>query len=103
MLNFNGPSDARLFFFDTETTGLPRDWNAPLRDLDNWPRLVQLAWLLCDEAGLETPTWAQEAGSVQEPWLVSGIESLRGLAFAESPAPFRRRRIFVLGNFLSRA
>lgn len=59
--------------------------------------------LLCDEAGLETPTWAQEAGSVQEPWLVSGIESLRGLAFAESPAPFRRRRIFVLGNFLSRA
>ena len=53
MLNFNGPSEARLFFFDTETTGLPRDWNAPLRDLDNWPRLVQLAWLLCDDAGNE--------------------------------------------------
>ena len=53
MLNFSGPSDARLFFFDTETTGLPRSWNAPLRDLDNWPRLVQLAWLLCDEAGNE--------------------------------------------------
>ena len=53
MLNFNGPSDARLFFFDTETTGLPRDWNAPPRDLDNWPRLVQLAWLLCDDAGNE--------------------------------------------------
>ena len=53
MLNFNGPSDKRLFFFDTETTGLPRSWNAPLRDLDNWPRMVQLAWLLCDEAGNE--------------------------------------------------
>ena len=53
LLNFNGPSDTRLFFFDTETTGLPRDWNAPLRDLDNWPRMVQLAWLLCDEAGNE--------------------------------------------------
>ena len=53
LLNFNGPSDALLFFFDTETTGLPRDWNAPLRDLDNWPRLVQLAWLLCDDAGNE--------------------------------------------------
>lgn len=52
-LNFNGPSDRRLFFFDTETTGLPRSWNAPLRDLDNWPRMVQLAWLLCDEAGNE--------------------------------------------------
>ena len=53
MLNFSGAAQERLFFFDTETTGLPRNWNAPLRDLDNWPRLVQLAWLLCDEAGNE--------------------------------------------------
>ena len=52
-LNFNGPSDVLRFFFDTETTGLPRSWNAPLRDLDNWPRMVQLAWLLCDDAGNE--------------------------------------------------
>lgn len=52
-LNFDGPSDVLLFFFDTETTGLPRSWNAPLRDLDNWPRMVQLAWLLCDGAGNE--------------------------------------------------
>ncbi|GAB3656808.1 DNA polymerase III subunit alpha [Echinicola sediminis] len=37
--------------FDTETTGLPRDYNAPLTDLDNWPRLVQLAWQLHDEKG----------------------------------------------------
>ena len=52
-LNFGGPSDDLLFFFDTETTGLPRDWSAPLRQLDNWPRMVQLAWLLCDAAGNE--------------------------------------------------
>ncbi|PIB35686.1 DNA polymerase III subunit alpha [Reichenbachiella sp. 5M10] len=32
--------------FDTETTGLPKDYNAPLEDFDNWPRLVQLAWQL---------------------------------------------------------
>ena len=32
--------------FDTETTGLPKDYNAPITDLDNWPRLVQLAWQL---------------------------------------------------------
>ena len=37
--------------FDTETTGLPRDYNAPITDLDNWPRLVQLAWQLHDERG----------------------------------------------------
>ncbi|MGL1887135.1 MAG: DNA polymerase III subunit alpha [Reichenbachiella sp.] len=30
--------------FDTETTGLPKNYNAPIEDLDNWPRLVQLAW-----------------------------------------------------------
>ena len=38
-------------FFDTETTGLPQNWKAPASDLNNWPRLVELAWLLCDEEG----------------------------------------------------
>ncbi len=38
-------------FFDTETTGLPRNWKAPVNDLSNWPRLVQLAWLLYDNSG----------------------------------------------------
>ena len=32
--------------FDTETTGLPRNWNAPLSESDNWPRCVQIAWQL---------------------------------------------------------
>ena len=38
-------------FFDTETTGLPRSWKAPVHDLSNWPRLVQLAYLLYDNSG----------------------------------------------------
>jgi DNA polymerase III epsilon subunit-like protein len=38
-------------FFDTETTGIPRNWKAPLSDLDNWPRLVQIAWMQYDENG----------------------------------------------------
>ncbi len=37
--------------FDTETTGLPKNYNAPLTDFDNWPRMVQLAWQLHDENG----------------------------------------------------
>ncbi|MBI3218352.1 MAG: DNA polymerase III subunit alpha [Bacteroidetes bacterium] len=37
--------------FDTETTGLPRNKNAPLTDFENWPRLVQLAWQLHDGKG----------------------------------------------------
>lgn len=36
-------------FFDTETTGLPDNYNAPINDLNNWPRLVQLAWVIYDE------------------------------------------------------
>jgi DNA polymerase III epsilon subunit-like protein len=41
------------FFFDTETNGLPRNYKAPVTDLRNWPRLVQLAWLLTDAMGNE--------------------------------------------------
>ena len=35
-----------ILIFDTETTGLPRSWNAPLTDSDNWPRIVSIAWQL---------------------------------------------------------
>jgi len=38
-------------FFDTETTGLPKNWRAPITDSDNWPRLVQLAWIATDDGG----------------------------------------------------
>jgi len=38
-------------FFDTETTGLPKNWKAPISKLDNWPRLVQLAYLYYDNNG----------------------------------------------------
>lgn len=38
-------------FFDTETTGLPIDWKASAEQVDNWPRIVQLAWALYDEKG----------------------------------------------------
>jgi DNA polymerase-3 subunit alpha len=37
--------------FDTETTGLPKNFNAPITDTDNWPRLVQLAWQIHDKEG----------------------------------------------------
>ena len=37
--------------FDTETTGLPHNKSAPIEDLDNWPRLVQIAWQLHDFNG----------------------------------------------------
>jgi len=42
-----------FLFFDTETTGLPKNYQVPAEDTDNWPRLVQLAWLLSDKNGNE--------------------------------------------------
>ena len=38
-------------FFDTETTGLPKNWKAPVTDLDNWPRMIQIGWTLCTAEG----------------------------------------------------
>ncbi|MEM1336913.1 MAG: DNA polymerase III subunit alpha [Bacteroidota bacterium] len=37
--------------FDTETTGLPKRYDAPITDTDNWPRCVQIAWQLHDAMG----------------------------------------------------
>ena len=37
--------------FDTETTGLPKRWDAPITDTDNWPRCIQIAWQLHDAMG----------------------------------------------------
>ncbi len=41
-----------FLIFDTETTGLPKRWDAPISDSDNWPRCVQIAWQLHDEMGV---------------------------------------------------
>ena len=40
-----------FLIFDTETTGLPKNFNAPISDSDNWPRMVQIAWQLHDKEG----------------------------------------------------
>lgn len=33
---------------DCETTGLPRNWKASAADVQNWPRIVQIAWSRID-------------------------------------------------------
>jgi len=45
----NKKEKAKLLFFDTETTGLPSDYNAPINNSHNWPRLVQISWILTEE------------------------------------------------------
>ncbi|MFH1587329.1 MAG: 3'-5' exonuclease, partial [Candidatus Diapherotrites archaeon] len=39
----------KYLIFDTETTGLPLNYNAPPDDFKNWPYVVQIAWLLFDD------------------------------------------------------
>ena len=35
--------------FDTETTGMPTNWNAADDDTDCWPRIVEIAWIIFDK------------------------------------------------------
>ncbi len=49
-LPINVVSD-HIVFLDTETTGLPKNIKASLNDLDNWPRVIQLAWIVTDLQG----------------------------------------------------
>jgi len=64
----------RYLFFDTETSGLPRQMDAPVARLENWPRVVQLAWILTDFQGqvisqrqfLIQPTgWRMQPGALK--------------------------------------
>jgi DNA polymerase-3 subunit epsilon len=41
---------------DCETTGLPRNWRAPVSETANWPRVIQIAWSRFDTAGLPIET-----------------------------------------------
>ena len=42
-----------LLFVDIEASGLPRKWNVPYSQGDNWPHAVQVAWLVYTVQGEE--------------------------------------------------
>lgn len=42
-------STNKFLFIDVETNGLPLTYNKPYTDIENWPRIVQIAWIICDE------------------------------------------------------
>jgi DNA polymerase III epsilon subunit-like protein len=50
--------------FDTETTGKPLDYQAKMSDLNNWPRITQLAWQKVD---IETGEVLNEYQSLIKP------------------------------------
>jgi len=40
----------KILVFDIETTGLPKDMKGDIKDSSNWPHIVQLSWLVYDDA-----------------------------------------------------
>ena len=38
----------KIMVFDTETTGLPKDYSGSIYDSNNWPYIVQLSYILFD-------------------------------------------------------
>ena len=65
--------------------------------------LASTAESLCRELRFPPPSWIESTPASPKAWFVSGFDSLRAIALAESPLDFRVRKIFVLDNFLSRA
>lgn len=41
----------KILFYDTETSGLPKNYKASQTDTNNWPFICQLAWVVADENG----------------------------------------------------
>ena len=113
-MNSQGPGDRvehMYLFFDTETTGVPRNYKAPLSDLDNWPRLVQLAWSLCDETGAELAGgehivrpdgFVIPAGATRVHGITTGRALSEGVALTEALdaliADMQRARLLVAHN-----
>jgi len=40
-----------LLFVDTETSGLPKNWDIPYDQDEHWPHIVQVAWLVYTKSG----------------------------------------------------
>jgi transcriptional regulator with XRE-family HTH domain len=79
--------------------------NPPVQELDARLRALIASTVesLCAETGRRAPDWCRGIAGLEMPWFVAGVENLKAMALVESPAQFRQRNIFVLGNFLSRA
>ncbi len=67
-----------FLIFDTETTGLPRDYKAPLTDSDNWPRMVQIAWQLHNKSGvlIEAKSYIVKPEGYQIPFQASKVHGI---------------------------
>ncbi len=84
--------------YDTETTGLPKNYNASIKDLNNWPRVVQLAWQLHDIEGnlIENKNFIIKPDGFDIPFVVTKIHGIstekaekEGIPFLEAIEHFK--------------
>lgn len=81
--------------FDTETTGLPLNYRAPSSDVENWPRLVQLSWVLTDGKERQEYDFIIKPDTYEIPAQASNIHGItQERALAEG-----RDREFILNIF----
>jgi len=103
----SGAWKVRLFNFvdafrRNPRAGLAEDAPVPGTDAGTLALLASTVERLCAQARVPIPWWCAGVPALPEPWFVAGIESLKASALVESPPEFRKRNIFVLGNFLDR-
>lgn len=88
-----------FLIYDTETTGLPKNYNAPPTDTDNWPRMVQIAWQLHDKEGklIENKNFIVQPDGYDIPFNAVQIHGIttekamqEGLPLAEVVEEFRK-------------
>lgn len=99
-----------FLIFDTETTGLPRNFNAPLTDFDNWPRAVQVAWQLHDLDGklIEVKDFVIKPDGFDIPYNAAKIHGITtevaqhyGVSLEEAMAEFSKdveKASFLIGH-----
>lgn len=67
-----------ILFIDTETGGIPKDWDAGYDTGNNWPFILQIAWILTDKHGKEIRranhyVWEQDIEIDPEAYKIHGI------------------------------
>jgi len=76
---------------------LPGAIDAPPQGLSDFHAnyVAAMAEHLCAARGVDAPGWTHEVAPLARPIFASNLESLRLHLLAHSPAPFRRRNLFV--------
>ena len=95
---------SRILFFDTETDGLPSDYSFSAHcSPENWPHIVQLAWIVTDDEGNELSSGnkiIRPEGFVIPPeaTAIHGISQQRALAEGEPRQKVLKKFQRILSN-----